>query len=72
VTISHDIIGKLAGYAELFSNLSTERDAGWIATFDFGFTYELSRNVQLDAGMNVGLTETADDLNPFVGLSVRY
>jgi hypothetical protein len=72
VTISHDIIGKLAGYVELFSNLSTERARGWIATFDFGFTYELSRNVQLDAGMNAGLTEAADDLNPFIGFSMRY
>ena len=72
VTISHAIIGKVSGYVELFSNLSTERDADWIATFDFGFTYELRRNVQLDAGMNVGLTEAADDLNPFIGLSVRY
>ena len=72
VTISHDIIGKLGGYAELFSNLSTRRGADWIATFDFGFTYQLSRNVQLDAGLNVGLTEAADDLNPFVGISVRY
>ena len=72
VTLSHALIGKVSGYVELFSNLSTERDADWIATFDFGFTYELWRNVQLDAGMNVGLTEAADDLNPFVGLSVRY
>jgi hypothetical protein len=72
VTVSHDIIGKLAGYMELFSNLSTERNADWIATFDFGFTYQLRSNLQLDAGLNVGLTEAADDLNPFVGLSVRY
>ena len=72
VTVSHDIIGELTGYVELFSSLSTERDAGWIATFDFGLTYKLSRNVQLDAGINVGLTNAADDLNPFVGLSVRY
>lgn len=72
ITAGHDIIGELAGYVELFSNLSTERDADWMATFDFGFTYKLSRNVQLDAGMNVGLTEAANDLNPFIGLSVRY
>jgi hypothetical protein len=72
VTVSHDIIGRLSGYVEVFSNLSTQREADWIATFDFGFTYELGHNVQLDAGMNVGLTEAADDLNPFVGLSVRY
>jgi hypothetical protein len=72
VTVSHDIVGKLAGYAELFSNLSTERGAKWIATFDFGFTYAVARDIQLDAGMNIGLTAAADDLNPFIGLSLRY
>jgi hypothetical protein len=70
ITVGHDIIGKLAGYVELFSNLSSERHASWIATFDVGLTYALSRNVQLDAGINIGLTEEA--LNPFIGLSVRY
>lgn len=72
VTVSHDIVGKLAGYVELFSNLSTERGAKWIATFDFGFTYAVARDIQLDAGMNIGLTAAADDLNPFIGLSLRY
>jgi hypothetical protein len=72
ITASHDIVGKLGGYVELFSNLSTERKADWIATFDFGFTYALSRDIQLDAGMNIGLTDAADDLNPFIGLSLRY
>ena len=72
VTVSHDIAGKLGGYVEIFNEVSNERHSAWIATFDFGFTYEVSRNVQLDAGMNIGLTNAADDLNPFIGLSVRY
>jgi hypothetical protein len=72
ITVSHDIAGKLAGYVELFTNRSTERGADWIATFDFGFTYAISRDVRLDAGMNIGLTEAADDFNPFIGLSMRY
>jgi Putative MetA-pathway of phenol degradation len=72
VTVSHDIAGKLGGYVELFSNVSTERGAKWIATFDFGFTYAVTRDIQLDAGMNIGLTSAADDLNPFIGLSMRY
>lgn len=72
ITVSHDIVGKLGGYVELFSNVSTEPNADWIATFDFGFTYALSRDIQLDAGMNIGLTDAADDFNPFIGLSMRY
>ena len=72
VTVSHDIVGKLGGYVELFSSVSNERHSAWIATFDLGFTYAISRDVQLDAGVNIGLTDAADDVNPFVGLSLRY
>ena len=72
VTVSHDIVGKLGGYVELYNNVSNERHSAWIATFDFGFTYAVTPNIQLDAGMNIGLTDAADDLNPFIGLSMRY
>lgn len=43
-----------------------------IGTFDFGVTYKVRPNIQLDAGVNIGLTRSADDVNPFVGLTVRY
>ncbi len=72
ITVGHALVGELSAYAEFFSAVSTERDAKWIGTFDFGFTYKLTPNVQLDTGLNVGLTRSADDLNPFVGVSVRY
>jgi len=72
VTVSHDIVGKLGGYIEVFNSVSTESHSAWIATFDCGLTYALSPNVKFDAGVNIGLTEAADDLNPFVGLSLRY
>lgn len=72
ITVGHALVGELSGYAEFFSAVSTERDAKWIGTFDFGFTYKLTPNVQLDTGLNVGVTRSTDDLNPFVGLSVRY
>jgi hypothetical protein len=71
ITVGHDI-GKFSGYVELFSSMSNEAHAGWVATFDCGASYRLTRDVQLDAGVNIGLTKAADDLNPFIGLSVRY
>jgi hypothetical protein len=71
VTVGHDV-GKFSGYVELFSSVSNEPHAGWVATFNCGASYLLTRNVQLDAGVNIGLTKAADDLNPFIGLSVRY
>ncbi|HEV2096546.1 MAG TPA: transporter [Chthoniobacterales bacterium] len=72
ITVSHSIAGRLSGYVEFFSEVSAAGDADWIGTFDFGFTCGVTPNLQLDAGLNVGVTRSADDLNPFVGLSVRY
>ena len=72
VTFGHDIAGKLGGYVEFFSEVSTERDADWVGTVDLGLTYGLTENIQLDAGINIGVTRSADDFNPFVGLSVRF
>jgi hypothetical protein len=71
ITFSHDIVGELAGYVEFFSQVSQEAHSDWIGTADFGFTYGLSPNVQLDTGINLGVTRAADDINPFVGLSIR-
>lgn len=71
ITVGHDI-GKFSAYVEFFSDVSNDRHSGWVASFDCGVSYLVTPNVQLDAGANIGLTEAADDLNPFVGLSIRY
>jgi hypothetical protein len=72
ITVAHRIVGTLEAYVEFFSNVSGERNSEWIGTFDLGATYKFTPNVQLDAGVNLGLTRSADDVNPFVGLTVRY
>jgi hypothetical protein len=73
ITFSHAIVGELSGYVEFFSNLSTERNGTpWVGTADVGLTYGLTPNIQLDAGVNVGLTRAADDVNPFLGISFRF
>lgn len=72
VTVSRDLTKKLGGYVELVASITNERGAPWVCQFDFGLTYAVAENVQLDAGCNVGLTRSAPDLQPFFGLSVRY
>lgn len=72
VTFGHDIVGNLGGYAEFFSSVSAERGSTWTGTLDVGLTYALTKNVQLDAGINFGLTRAADDFAPFIGLSLRF
>lgn len=72
VSLGHDIVGELAGYAEFFTNVSGERGVPWLGTVDFGLTYGLTKNIQLDAGVNIGVTRAADDWNPFIGISFRF
>jgi Putative MetA-pathway of phenol degradation len=72
VTFGHALIGKLDGYLEFFSSVSTERGSQWIGTIDFGLTYPIAENVQLDCGCNARVTGSADDLNTFTGITVRF
>ena len=39
---------------------------------DVGFTYGLDENTQLDFGCNFGVTKSAPDFSPFIGISLRY
>jgi hypothetical protein len=72
VEVGHDIVGDLGGYVEFFSAASTDSDTHWQATVDFGLTYALTEDLQLDGGVNVGVTRATDDVNPFLGLSFRH
>lgn len=72
VTLGHAIFGKLSGYVEFFSEVSTEVYTSWIGTLDTGLEWMLTENVQLDCGCNFGVTSAADDFNPFAGITVRF
>lgn len=72
ITLSHAIVGELSGFVEFYSSVSTESGSEWVGTFDCGLTYMLTEDIQLDAGVYVGLTRSADDINPFLGLSWRF
>ena len=72
ITMSREIVGDLSGFVEFYSSVSTESDSEWVGTFDCGLTYMLTEDIQLDAGMYVGVTRSADDVNPFLGLSWRF
>jgi hypothetical protein len=69
-TFSHAIAGDLGGYVEFVSTAGTDTD--WAATFNTGLTYGVSENFQLDAGVNLGLTRSAEDVTTFLGFSYRY
>lgn len=72
VTLGHDIVGRLAGYVEFYSVVSTDTAAPWQGQADIGFTYLLDKHTQLDFGCNFGVTRSAPDFNPFLGFSLRF
>jgi len=72
ITVSRPIWGPVSAYVEFFSAVSTERGMPWVGTVDFGFTWDISENLKFDIGANIGVTRSAEDLNPFIGFSYRY
>ncbi|MFN7139062.1 MAG: transporter [Limisphaerales bacterium] len=72
IALGRDLIGNLGGYVEFFSIVSTESGSDWVGGIGTGLTYAINDDLQLDAGVNIGLTRTANDFNPFVGVSWRF
>ncbi|HTQ51556.1 MAG TPA: transporter [Candidatus Acidoferrales bacterium] len=71
-SLDHQIIGKLSGFVEFFSNFTTESHAGWVGTVDTGLEYLVTKNIQLDCDCYFGVTPAAADYNPFCGITVRF
>lgn len=72
ITFGRELIGNLSGYIEFFSLVSAEAESQWVGTIDVGLTYALTEDIQLDGGINIGVTRSADDINPFLGLAWRF
>jgi hypothetical protein len=72
ISFGADLFADAFGYMEFFSRVSTERDVKWVGTFNTGVIYSLSANLQLSAGVNLGVTRSADDWSPFVGIAWRF
>jgi hypothetical protein len=71
VNVSRTIVGDLGGYVEYIGIAPTDTGGGYLALLGTGLTYGLSEDVQLDFGMNFGLSDHADDFNVFAGMSFR-
>jgi hypothetical protein len=72
VSVSHGLVGELSAFVEFASSIDPHHASEWVGTVDFGLIYLITPDLQLDAGMNVGVTHAAPDVNPFLGLSVRF
>jgi hypothetical protein len=71
VNINRTIVGDLGGYVEYIGIAPVDTGGGYLALLGTGLTYRLSEDVQLDFGMNFGLSAHADDFNVFAGISFR-
>ena len=72
MALGRPLFGDLEGYVEFYSAVSTEREVGWVGTFNSGLVYWLSDNIQLNAGIDFGVTRWADDWFAFVGTAWRF
>lgn len=70
--VSHKLVGTLSGYLEFYSSVPSNQSSEWVGTVDVGLTLMVAKNVQLDTGLNIGVTRAADNLETFLGLSARF
>lgn len=69
---SYEWTDALSTYYEIAGRFETQDPRGDIGILATGFTYKLGKNLQLDGGVNFGITKAADRINPFVGISARF
>lgn len=71
-SVSYEWTENLSTYYEIAGRFETQDPRGDIGILATGFTYKLSKNWQLDGGVNFGVTSAADRINPFVGITARF
>ncbi|NDF12620.1 MAG: transporter [Proteobacteria bacterium] len=70
--VGKNFTDKLSGYAEYYTYRADTDGAEWQNTTDFGIGYAVNDNFRIDTGVNIGVTNAADDLNWFVGGAYRF
>lgn len=69
VTLGQNLGGKVGGFVELTSRMG---DGHHQLSFDAGLTYAVNKDLQLDAGAQLGLSNSAPDIGLFTGFSKRF
>lgn len=70
-TVSRAISGSLGGFVELAARVRPEEEGEGETMLDLGTTYGVGEDTQWDAGVQLGLSEAAEDFRAFVGFTVR-
>lgn len=70
--LGHDIVGDLGGYIEYVGVAPHNSGGGYQAYLSTGLTYGVNDDVQLDGGVRIGLSDSAEDFGLFVGMAFRH
>jgi hypothetical protein len=71
-SLAYEWTEALSTYYEVAARFNTGNPLGDVAFLATGFTYKLTKNLQFDGGVRFGVTNAADRIAPFVGVSARY
>jgi len=63
---------KLGTYYEVIAGFDRTEPRGASVLLGGGMTYKAAPNIQIDGGVNFGVTPAAPRINPFVGLTTRF
>lgn len=70
-TLGRSMGGPIGAFVEFTAGLRPREEGDWVGTLDAGLTYAPTANVQLDAGLFLGVTDEADGATFFTGISLR-
>jgi hypothetical protein len=71
-TVNRPLSANASGYLEFYSIHPQETGLDWSAQVNIGCYYTFAPDFCIDAGCNFGVTRSAPDLQPFVGLTYLY
>ena len=69
LSLGRALTPEIAGFVEV---TSAAGNGTHVATFNFGLTRRLGPNLQLDGGVNLGVSRAAADLTVFAGLARKF
>ncbi len=71
-TIARGLTDTLGLFVEYAGAADTSGESSYRASLNTGMTLGIAPDIQLDAGVRIGLTEAAEDLGVFAGMAWRY
>jgi hypothetical protein len=71
-SLAYEWSDQLGTYCEIAVTLNTGDPRGDVVVLGGGLTYAVNDNLQLDAGVNFGVTDASDRFSPFIGLAQRF